>query len=785
MAIASNLGFPRIGNHRQLKQITEKYWAGKTSIQELLDTGKTIRTKNWQLQKTAGIEHIPSNDFSFYDQILDAAILFGVIPEHYLKTITAPKDNDYSANMDLYFHLARGCANDKCGLHPGKTMPALEMTKWFDTNYHYIVPELKTNQEFKLSSLKLIHEFLEAKALGIVTRPVIIGPVSFLLLAKMTDEKSDSLALLPKLLSVYLELFKQLEQAGAEWIQIDEPCLVLDLNTKTKEAYKSAYEQFSKSKLRTMLITYFGAISDLPLALSLPTAGLHIDFVREPEFILETDQWPKNKILSAGVIDGRNIWICDFEKILAQLNKLKDFVGSDNLLVAPSCSLLHTPLDLDDETQLDPQIRSWLSFAKQKLSEISLLTKSINKGKESVSKELDINKKAIADHRSSLRVHNADLKSKLAKLPADSFKRKSTFNQRKSAQQKLLNLPLLPTTTIGSFPQTKEIRKTRADFKAGKINESEYISAMESEIDNTISVQNDIGLDVLVHGEPERNDMVEYFAEFLDGYIFTEQGWVQSYGSRCVKPPIIFGDIIRKGPMTVKWSVYAQKQSNKTSKKPVKGMLTGPVTMLQWSFVRNDQPRSETCKQLAWAIREEVTDLEKNGINIIQIDEPAIREGLPLKRAHWQDYLKWAVDCFGLASSSVKDETQIHTHMCYSEFNDIIDSVAALDADVVSIEAARSKLDLLAAFVKFEYPNDIGPGVYDIHSPRVPPESEMIELLQKALTLIDAKQLWINPDCGLKTRAWPETIAALRCMVDTAKLLRANLKDKTLALKSN
>ncbi len=559
MVIASNLGFPRIGNHRQLKQITEKYWSGKASLNELIDTGKTLRAKTWQLQKDAGIEQIPSNDFSFYDHILDAAIIFGIIPEHYLKI--AAGNTNLSNNLDIYFHLARGCANDQCSLHSGKTMPALEMTKWFDTNYHYIVPELKTNQEFKLYSKKPIQDFLEAKALGIITRPVIIGPVSLLMLAKLENDNTDRFLLLPKLLPVYLELFKHLQAAGANWIQIDEPCLVLDLDAKAKQAFKTAYEALYKSGLKVLLATYFGALGDnLNLALNLPTAGIHLDFVREPDFTLEAINWPKNKILSAGVVDGRNIWICDLEKSISLLDKLKSIVGNNNLFVAPSCSLLHTPLDLDDEKQLDTQIRSWLAFAKQKLTEISLLTKALNDGIASISEELDANKKAIADHHTSQRVHNAELKGHLAKLSAESFKRKSSFPQRKVCQQKLLHLPLLPTTTIGSFPQTNEIRKVRADFKAGKVSKDTYIADMQSEINHAISVQNEIGLDVLVHGEPERNDMVEYFAEFLDGYIFTEQGWVQSYGSRCVKPPIIFGDIIRREPMTVRWSVYAQKR---------------------------------------------------------------------------------------------------------------------------------------------------------------------------------------------------------------------------------
>ncbi len=781
MAIASNLGFPRIGHHRVLKQATEKYWAGQSSIEELIETGKSIRASNWQMQKDFGIEHIPSNDFSFYDHILDAAITFGVIPKNYL----GPSSRERGATeyLDLSFHLARGCANTKCSRHPGQTLPALEMTKWFDTNYHYIVPTLEANQDFDLYFPKPVQDFLEAKALGIKTRPVIIGPVSFLLLSKLQNPDSDRWTLLPKLLSVYTKLFSELEKAGADWIQIDEPCLVVDLDAKAKKAFVDAYAGLSKTSAKLLLATYFGPLEDnLELALQLPTAGIHLDFVSHNQLPSLHPLWAKNKILSAGVVDGHNIWICNLEDTLVLLDKLKELVGNDNLMVAPSCSLLHVPLDLDDETHLDNDLRSWLAFAKQKLAELSLLTEALNDKdpatvKTIVANSIKANAKAIDSHRSSKKVHNNALKMTLANLQPELFKRKSSFNQRKSLQQQHLNLPLLPTTTIGSFPQTKEIRKCRADYKKGKISQEAYIKDMQEEISMAISKQAEIGLDILVHGEAERNDMVEYFAEFLDGYAFTEQGWVQSYGSRCVKPPIIYGDIVRKEPMTIAWSAYAQQQANKlANKKFVKGMLTGPVTMLQWSFVRNDQPRSETCQQLAWVIREEVLDLENSGISIIQIDEPAIREGLPLNRAHWQEYLDWAVKCFRLASSSVKDETQIHTHMCYSEFNDIIGSVAALDADVVSIEAARSKLDLLAAFVKYKYPNDIGPGVYDIHSPRVPPESEMIELLEKALTLIDAKQLWINPDCGLKTRGWPEVIAALKCMVAAAKVLRAKLE---------
>ena len=782
MAIAANLGYPRLGYHRQLKQAVEKYWVGQIPAQDLLATGKSIRAKNWQLQKDLGIKHIPSNDFSFYDHILDAAITFGALPANLAKGWSPETNKGDSGSMQSapteekrlqhYFHLARGSAD----------MPAMEMTKWFDTNYHYIVPELSINQEFKLLSHKPLDDFLEAKALDIHTRPVIIGPVSFLILAKMKEAQSDRWLLLDRLLPVYLELFKLLADAGADWIQIDEPCLALDLEAPVKKAYKTAYEFLSKSSLKLLLTTYFNQLGDnLALALNLPTTGIHLDFAHERGEDVDSIAaiWPKNKVLSAGLIDGRNVWANDLCLTLEQLKYLQKLVGGENLIVAPSCSLLHVPPDLDDEARLDKQIRSWLAFAKQKLKEINLLTSALNNGVGSVSKELEANNQAIDDHRSSPRVHKPALKAQLSNLADELFKRKSRFAERKNIQQALLKLPLLPTTTIGSFPQTREIRKARADFKAGKISEEQYKQAMQHEIKNAIDIQNDIGLDVLVHGEAERNDMVEYFAEFLDGYLFTEQGWVQSYGSRCVKPPIIYGDIERKQPMTVAWSVYAQSLANQLpSKKPMKGMLTGPVTMLQWSFVRNDQPRSLTCKQIAWALRQEVLDLERNGIKIIQIDEPAIREGLPLKKADWQEYLYWAVQCFRLVSSSVKDETQIHTHMCYSEFNDIMDSVAALDADVVSIEAARSKLDLLEAFVQFKYPNDIGPGVFDIHSPRIPPESEMTELLEKALDVIDAKQLWVNPDCGLKTRAWAEVIPTLKNMVAAAKSLRLKLSEK-------
>jgi 5-methyltetrahydropteroyltriglutamate--homocysteine methyltransferase len=775
MVIASNLGFPRIGYRRELKKALEQYWQKKATEQELQAVARDIRKRHWLLQKEAGIDHIPSNDFSLYDHILDAAITFGAIPQRY----------DWKENqlgLDSYFHMARGCAEDSCPLHKGGGVAAMEMTKWFDTNYHYIVPELKADQSFKLLSCKAVDEFQEAKALGVHTRPVLIGPVSFLLLSKLRQEGINPLSLLDRLLPVYKELLTLLKSAGADWVQIDEPCLVLDLDAGVEGQYLKAYKSIAESGLKVLVATYFSRVgANLELLMKLPVQAVHIDASAAPE---QVDQalkvLPAEKMLSVGVVDGRNIWINNLESSLDVLEKVKKAIGAERMIVAPSCSLIHVPIDVEQEKKADPEIRQWLAFAKQKVEEVSLLAKALKDGRGSGSDKLKQNAEAIKARKTSPRVHNRAVKERMANITEDMLKRKSPYAERSRVQSERFHLPLLPTTTIGSFPQTKEVRQKRADFKAGKIDAKQYEEAMKSEIKQAIAIQEEIGIDVLVHGEAERNDMVEYFAEFIDGYVFTEHGWVQSYGSRYVKPPIIFGDIVRPKAITVTWSQYAQS----LTKKPMKGMLTGPVTMLQWSFVRDDQPRSETCLQLAAYVRDEVQDLEKAGIHIIQIDEPAIREGLPLHKEDWPGYLAWAVKCFRLGASGVKDETQIHTHMCYSEFNDIIDSVAALDADVVSIETARSQLELLDAFVRFKYPNEIGPGVYDIHSPRVPPREEVAALIEKALTVLTPKQLWINPDCGLKTRRWEEVTPALHVMVEAARDARLAIGDKKEAVRS-
>jgi 5-methyltetrahydropteroyltriglutamate--homocysteine methyltransferase len=768
MVIAANLGFPRIGHRRELKRVLEQYWAKKATAQELMSVAQDLRKRYWQLQKEAGIDHIPSNDFSLYDHILDAATIFGAIPARY-------GWKEEQLGLDTYFHMARGCADNACPLHAGKGVPAMEMTKWFDTNYHYIVPELQPNQTFKLSSRKPVEEFEEAKALGIHTRPVLIGPISFLLLSKMKEHGANPLSLLDKLLPVYCELLTLLKKAGADWVQIDEPCLVLDLEAGMESHFAQAYKKISEVGLNVLLATYFARLgANLDWAVNLPVQAIHLDFSAAPEQLEKVLKiLPPAMKLSAGVVDGRNVWTSNFENVLPMLEKAKAALGADRLFVSPSCSLLHVPIDVDQERKTDAEIRQWLSFAKQKVSEVRILTDAIKHGKEQVADELRKNARVIAARSTSTRVHNKAVEERMASITDKMLSRTSAYAVRSKIQRERLHLPLLPTTTIGSFPQTKEVREIRADFKSGKINGKQYEEAMRSEIKRAVSIQEEIDIDVLVHGEAERNDMVEYFAENIDGYLVSEHGWVQSYGSRYVKPPIIFGDIVRPKPITVEWSRYAQS----LTKKPMKGMLTGPVTMLQWSFVRNDQPRSQTCMQLAAIIRDEVVDLEKAGIGIIQIDEPAIREGLPLHKEDWQAYLKWAVNCFRLSASGVQDATQIHTHMCYSEFNDIIDSVAALDADVVSIETARSQLELLDAFVKFKYPNEIGPGVYDIHSPRVPPQEEMAALIDKALTVLSPSQVWINPDCGLKTRRWEEVIPALKVMVEAAKAARLQVAD--------
>lgn len=761
MVIAANLGVARIGLQRELKKTLEAFWQGKLSEQELQNTARELRKRHWLQQQEIGIEHIPSNDFSLYDHVLDNIAMVGAVPERYHFT-------DDLVDTNLYFAMARGKQDNNTDV------VAMEMTKWFDTNYHYIVPEFNKSTKFKLSSSKAVDHFKEARDLGIETRPVLLGPVSFLLLGKAYDE-TNPLDLLDDLLRVYAQLISQLESEGAKWIQIDEPCLVLDLNDAAKDAYKKAYDFFAQnSKVKLMLTTYFGELGDnTELATTLATDGIHIDLVRGAKQLddviklIDTKKW-----LSLGLVDGRNIWRNDLKHSAKIIEKVSDQLKPNRVMVAPSCSLLHCPIDLDAESEMDTEFKSWLSFGIQKLEEVTLLSRIENEGPEDFVKEFENNAQAITSRKNSTRIHNKIVKSRVAALTAQDTKRNSEFSQRIAIQEKALNLPLLPTTTIGSFPQTKEIREIRSKFKKGDISQTEYDQFLSNITKELMAWQDEIGIDVPVHGEYERNDMVEYFGEQLEGYAFTRNGWVQSYGSRCVKPPIIFGDVSRPKPMTVKWSAYAQE----LTKKPVKGMLTGPVTMLQWAFVRDDQPRSETCKQIALAIRDEVKDLESANVNVIQIDEPAFREGLPLRISQRDEYLNWAVETFRISSSGINDTTQIHTHMCYSEFNDIIDSIADMDADVISIETSRSAMELLEAFVEFKYPNEIGPGVYDIHSPRIPKTEEMENLLYKALDVLEAKQVWVNPDCGLKTRNWNEVKPALANMVKAAENVRAKLK---------
>lgn len=756
------LGYPRIGNHRELKKACENYWSGSISADQLLEEGAAIRKQNWSLQKENGIDLIPSNDFSLYDHILDMTLTVGAVPHRY----EALAGN----RLNLYFAMARGFQNE------GQDVIAMEMTKWFDTNYHYIVPEFTKDQQFSLYYNKPLEEYKEAKRLGIKTKPVIPGPISYLLLGKEKEGGFDRLSLLERLLPVYVQILKSLENEGAEWVQMDEPFLALDIDKKTKAEYMNVYRHLRQvCRLKIMVATYFDGLNEnTSLATSLDVDALHIDLVRCPEQLDDVlAQLPAGKSLSLGIVDGRNIWKNDFTQSLEVIKKAVDVLGSERVFVAASCSFLHVPYDLDLETKEDvltPEMKQWMAYARQKVDEVSTLrTLSDGNFSDEARSKLEANKLAIAHKKTSLLIHNREVKERSAAVTDKDTSRKSPFPVRAALQHKVLNLPLFPTTTIGSFPQTADVRSWRAKFKKGLFSAADYKHLLQAETKKNIEWQESAGLDVLVHGEFERNDMVEYFGEQLAGFTFSQNGWVQSYGSRCVKPPIIYGDVHRPHPMTVDWAVYAQSLSSKY----VKGMLTGPVTILQWSFVRNDQERSETCRQIALAIRDEVCDLEKAGIKIIQIDEPAIREGLPLRRGNWKAYLDWAVKSFCLSSSGVDDATQIHTHMCYSEFNDIIEHIARMDADVITIECSRSQMELLDAFVKFKYPNEIGPGVYDIHSPRTPSQHEIVTLLKKALEVLPPERLWVNPDCGLKTRGWAETKESLIRMVDAAKLLRS------------
>lgn len=751
---ARNLGFLRIGKHRELKFSLEKYWAGNVDEAYLRKTGHDLRAAHWQLQQDAGIFAPPSNDFSFYDHVLDTVAMVGAIPHRF-------GGQEDMIDLPTYFAMARGKHN----------VAAMEMTKWFDTNYHYVVPEFESGLQYKLRSNKPVVEYLEAKALGIATRPVLLGPVSFILLGKVTEEPVSLPDVLHAILPIYQDVLTALKAAGAEWVQIDEPCLVLDLDAASQEMYRIAYAQLSAARTipKLLLTTYFGDIgANLDLALSLGVAGLHLDLVRAPQQLqpLLTKQ-PQELHLSLGLVDGRNIWRTDLEKALRLIELATRALGKERIEISSSCSLLHTPNDLDLETSFDAELRSWMAFGKQKLEEITILAQSLDDPK-AVARQIVDNQKALKSKNSSTRIHNTEVQQRLRAVTPDMLSRLSPYSIRYRKQAEALKLPLLPTTTIGSFPQTAEVRKMRAAARAGKIDAAIYEEFLEKEIELAIRFQEEVGLDLLVHGEFERNDMVEYFGEQLTGFVFSQHGWVQSYGSRCVKPPIIYGDVSRPKPMTVRWSQLAQSFSDR----PVKGMLTGPVTILQWSFVRDDQPRADTCGQVALAIRDEVLDLQAAGIRVIQIDEPAMREGLPLRRADWPAYLQWSVDAFRLASAGVADATQVHTHMCYAEFQDIMDAIVRLDADVISIECSRSRMELLDVFQRTRYPNEIGPGVYDIHSPRIPDVQEIENLLGKALGVLSPEQLWVNPDCGLKTRKWEEVRQSLENLVKAAKIMR-------------
>ncbi|KAA6183257.1 5-methyltetrahydropteroyltriglutamate--homocysteine S-methyltransferase [Thiohalocapsa marina] len=762
MAITHNLGFPRIGAKRELKFAAESYWKGQSSLAALTSVGAELRARHWQDQ--AGLDLVPVGDFSFYDQMLDMSVTLGNLPE---------RVRGFGGDaLDNYFRVARGrsaaAADEQAGC---AGVWAGEMTKWFDTNYHYIVPEFTAVTTFSLDASRLLTQLTEAKARGVAAKPVIIGPVTYLALGKSKDE-SDRLDLLERLLPVYAELLQVLAAEGVDWVQIDEPILVTELDVRWRHAFEVAYHSLKGTPVKLLLATYFGELQDQRyLVANLPVAGVHIDAVRGRDDVVPLlNLLPSTKVLSLGIIDGRNIWKTDLNGVLDWLEPIQEQLG-ERLWIAPSCSLLHVPVDLDSEDRLDAEVWSWLAFAKQKLSELRVLATALNDGRQAVQAELEANRAACEGRRRSPRVNNPAVKAAVARIDSRMGQRQSPYAERAAKQAELLALPKFPTTTIGSFPQTREIRQARADFKAGRLDAEGYQATMKAEIARCVREQELIGLDVLVHGEAERNDMVEYFGEQLEGYAFSRYGWVQSYGSRCVKPPILFGDISRPKPMTVGWITYAQSLTDK----PMKGMLTAPVTMLNWSFVRDDQPRSDTCRQLALAIRAEVVDLERAGVKVIQIDEPAFREGLPLRKSQWQAYLDWAVECFRIAANGVADETQIHTHMCYSEFNDIIGSIADLDADAITIETARSDMELLDAFDDFRYPNDIGPGVYDIHSPNIPAEARMVALMRKAAERIPAERLWVNPDCGLKTRQWEEVIPSLTSMVAAAKTLRTTL----------
>lgn len=762
MTITHNLGFPRIGAQRELKKALEAYWKNELDETALLTVGKALRARHWTLQRDAGMDLIPAGDFAWYDQMLNMTILLGAIPERF--------GFHGDVTLSQYFQLARGNAQQ----------PAMEMTKWFDTNYHYLVPEFRDTTEFHLGSSWLFDEVTEAKALGINVKPVLIGPLTYLYLGKEKQDGFCRLDLLHRLIPVYRHILALLKAQGVEWVQLDEPVLALDLPPEWVDALAGAYASLSQDSPKILFTTYFESVDNhAELLKSLPVSGLHLDLVRDPlQVHAFVRDFPADKILSAGIVDGRNIWINNLPASLQILSELHAALG-ERLWIAPSCSLLHVPVDLTQECRLDADIKSWMAFATQKLEEVVTLARGVTQGKQAIAAQVTRTNSILENRLFSPLCYDPAVHQRISALKAADETRASPFSHRIAAQQRRFQLPPFPTTTIGSFPQTETIRSARANYRQGRMSPEQYRTAMQAEIRHAVAKQEELGLDVLVHGEAERNDMVEYFGEQLKGFAFTENGWVQSYGSRCVKPPILHGDVSRPQAMTVEWSLYAQSLTDK----PVKGMLTGPITLLQWSFVRNDIPRADTALQIALAIRDEVLDLEKAGIGIIQIDEAALREGLPVKRRDWAHYLDWAVRTFRISTGGVQDTTQIHTHMCYSEFNDILSAISAMDADVITIETSRSDMELLEAFRIFHYPNDIGPGVYDIHSPRVPSTQEMLRRMHKACDVIPPERLWVNPDCGLKTRGWPEVEQALRNMVAVAQALR-NARSENVSVRA-
>jgi 5-methyltetrahydropteroyltriglutamate--homocysteine methyltransferase len=761
MVVSSVLGFPRIGASREVKKAVEAYWAGKSTADQLTRAAADVKKSNWTSLKSMGVDHIPCGEFSLYDHVLDHSAAFNVIPRRYV-------GQNLSA-LDVYFAMGRGRQAD------GVDVPASEMKKWFDSNYHFVVPEFSEDTDFRLKFNKCIEEYREAQAVGIATRPVVLGPVSFLALGKASKDATpgfNPLSLIPKLIPVYKQLLGDLKTAGAEWVQIDEPVLVLDKAAGYENEYINAYNELSTVSPKILLTTYFGRLgSNLGYVAKLPIAGLHIDLDREPGQLDEVIAAIKqtNVVLSLGLVSGRNIWKNNFKASLRLGQKAVNALGQDRVIVATSSSLLHTPVTLESEKKLSAEQKDWFSFAVEKAHEVSVLASALSGSQEPrISSALKANEESISKRREFEHTSDDAVRKRVAAITPEMLERKSPFAVRKEVQKKQITLPQFPTTTIGSFPQTKEIRNARAKFTKGEITEVEYENFLKKEIESVVRFQETVGLDLLVHGEPERNDMVQYFGEQLNGFVFTQNGWVQSYGSRYVRPPIIVQDVSRPGPMTVKWSSYAQS----VTKFPMKGMLTGPVTILNWSFPRADVSRELQSKQLALALRDEVVDLEKAGIHAVQVDEPAIREGLPLRRVDWDHYLTWAVDSFKLATAGVSDALQTHSHFCYSDFDDIFPSIQRLDADVISIEASKSDMKLITTFKHYGYSNQIGPGVYDIHSPRVPGEQEIRDRLKAMLEIIPGSLLFVNPDCGLKTRGWKETEASLKNVVAAARWAR-------------